>query len=130
MFLCVTLRYLMVNNVSTELLRQQYLDGKRNQLIRVYFYINRGVQLVNEFKYVFAGILGIYYTLKLGSPLWIAVMLFLSIPFLAIIGWIAVNKMSKVLDWLGIEFGSYWARYQYTLMEKQVDLLEQIVIKK
>jgi hypothetical protein len=109
-----------------ELLLEKYWNGNCNKLIRYWFYIQRGLDIFNGFKYLIAAIFGIYWTLKLTEPAWLVVFLSISILVLSFIGYIAVHFMNKVMDYLNIEFGTYWSRYNFELMERQLKKLEEI----
>lgn len=108
-------------------LKKKYWDGKHNELIRYYYYSQRGLALFNEFRYVFMVIFGIYLALKLSNPLWLVAMFAVSLPLLIGIGWLAVHKISKVVDWLNVEFATHWGRYTYTLQENQNKILQEIL---
>ena len=100
--------------------------GVGNKMIRWYFYAQRGLALVNEFRYIAIAIAGIYFVLKLSNPLWMVAMFVIFLPILVFFGWLQVNKMAKVMDWLGVQFASYWGRYSFDLQERQVKAIESI----
>lgn len=112
---------------SPEDLKKLYWDGTQNKIIRYYYYSQRGLDLFNAFRYVFMLIFAIYLALKLQNPLWLVVMFAVSLPLLIGLGWLAVHKVSKVVDWLSIEFATHWGRYTYTLQEDQNGLLRRIL---
>lgn len=107
-------------------LKEKYWDGNANKIIRYYYYSQRGLALFNEFRYVFMLIFGVYITLKLQNPLWLVGMFLISIPILIGVGWVAVHHVSKVVDWLSIEFSTHWGRYTYDLQEQQNRILTEI----
>ena len=99
--------------------------GKETLLIRLYFYLNNGLGVVNDFRNLFLGLFALYYTLKLQNP-WILLGLFLvSLPTLCIMGYVNVHKVSKIKDWLNIKYGSHYGIEQFNLMKKMVELLEK-----
>ena len=106
-----------------------YRTGVKNKIIRLWFYLNRGLSIVNEFKYLIAGILALYYTLHFSNPLWIVVMFFVSIPTLMVIGWTWVHHVAKAIDWFTVEFSTYWNRKAFDLQEEQNRLLGEILLK-
>ena len=108
-------------------LKQKYWNGNKNKSIRYFFYANRGLELFNSFRYLFMLAFGVYYALHLTNPLWLVAMVIISLPVLAIFGYIYVHHMNKVMDYLNIEFATHWGRYSYTLLEKQIQLLEHIL---
>ena len=100
--------------------------GAKNRVVRQYFYLRQGLSILNEFKYVIAGLFALYYTFKLTNPLWLVIIACVSIPLLALVGYVYITHASKVLDWLSVEFSTYWSRYGFTLQEKQNSLLERL----
>ena len=107
--------------------RKQYWDGKKNKIIRLYFYTQRGLLLFNEFRYVFMLIFGLYVVLKLSNPIWFLIMFAIIIPVLIVAGWMQVHHMARVINWLDVEFASFWTRYGYELQERQNKILNQIL---
>lgn len=105
-----------------------YWDGNSNKFIRYYFYSQRGLALFNEFRYLFMVIFGVYFALKLNNPIWFVLMFVVSVPILCFFGWLSVHKIAKVVDWLNIEFSTHWGRYGYELQERQIKLLEEILL--
>lgn len=105
---------------------ESYTKGKKNWVVRQYFYVQRGLALLNEFRYLFMGILAAYYTLKMDNPAIIVIMFILAVPALCFVGWVSVHYVAKVLDFLNIEYATTWGRYTYDLAEKQIQLLEDI----
>lgn len=94
----------------------EYWDGNKNKFIRYYFYMSRGLDLFNNFRYVFLTIFGIYYTLKLKNAMWLITMFGISIPFLMFIGYWSVHHVGKVIDWLNIKFSTHFGMMQIDLL--------------
>lgn len=109
--------------------KKTYDDGIVNQGVRGWFYLQRGLNLVNEFKYLIAGILAVYYTLQLDSYKILIFMFVISVPILTFVGWFHTHKMAKALEWRNMVFSSYFARHNVDLAEQNVELLEKILNK-
>ena len=105
---------------------KEYRKGLKNRLVRYYFYIQQGLGLINEFRYLLMAILGAYYALKLSNPLIIPIMFFLSCLVLIFLGWLYVHHMKKIMEYITIEYATHWGRYQFELFEKIIQLLEDI----
>lgn len=103
---------------------EEYRKG--HQFAKAYFYVQRGLSLVNDFRYLFAGVLAMYVLMKFDNLLWFVVMFSASIPVLILMGWFNVHKMAKVLDWLGIEYSTYFGKLSFTYQEKIIDELEKL----
>lgn len=124
---------------STEIQQEytkRYDKGFLNHSVRAWFYLQRGLQLVNEFKYLIAGIFALYYTLKLDDYRILIALFIVSIPVLTFAGWFYTFKMSKALEWTNMMFSSYFGRYQIDLNEKtashterNTQLLEEILLE-
>ncbi len=106
--------------------KKTYDKGLVNQGVRGWFYLQRGLNLVNEFKYLIAGILALYYTLKLDSYGTLIFLFVISIPILTFVGWFHTHKMAKALEWRNMVFSSYFARHNVDLAEQNVELLREI----
>ena len=113
-------------NEDSHALKSQYWDGFKNKSIRYYYYVRRGLELLNEFRYLIMGILGFYYALKLDNPMMMVVMFGASIPILIILGWLMVHHIAKVIEWLNIQYSTHWSRYTYDLQEEIIKQLKEI----
>ncbi len=107
-------------------LREIYWDGKKNKFIRYYYYARKGLELLNEFRYLVMAVLGFYFALRMDSPILIPLMFLLSIPALIFFGWLSVHHISKVCEWLNIQFSTHWSRYTYDLQEEMIKHLKEI----
>ncbi len=103
--------------------------GSRNLAIRVYFYIKSGLNMVNDFKYIFAGLFAVVITYKMTNPLVLVALFFVGLPILFVMGYINTHYISRVVEWLTIKYGSHYGIKQYELMEKQTKLLEKLLKK-
>jgi hypothetical protein len=112
--------------IETVAKSQKYYKGRKNTLIRYYFYVQRGLTLLNEFRYLLMGILAIYYMLKLDNPVVMVIMFLVSVPALCIIGWLSVHHIEKVVEYLRIRFATIWSKYGYELNEDRNKLLKEI----
>jgi uncharacterized membrane protein len=106
--------------------RKKYWDGRRNKAIRYYFYLQMGLALVNEFRYLIMSVLAIYALLKMDNPLWMPIMFFGAVPFLLLLGWISVHHMEKTMEYLRTHFATHFVKLNITLQEKQLKVLEDI----
>lgn len=105
---------------------KEYLQGKENFAIRMFFYLDNGVGILNQFRNLFLGIFALYFTLKLDNPFWLVVMFCVSIPILIIVGYYNVHKIAKVKEWLSTKFSTHYGIKQFELVEEQTKLLKQI----
>lgn len=116
----------MTENIEMPNEKKLYWDGNKNKSIRIYFYSQRGLALFNEFRYLFMLIFGLYMLMKLSNPIWLAVMFFIASPVLVIFGWFQVHHMAKVINYLDVEFATFWTRYSFDLQKRTVTALEDI----
>lgn len=95
-------------------------------LIKLYFYVNSGVVVINDFRNLGLGIFALYFALKLSNPLFLGGLFIISIPILFIMGWVNIHKISKVRERLSIQHGTHYGIKQFELQEKMVKLLEEL----
>ncbi len=110
-------------------MNENYLEGKENWWIRMYFYLNKGVVILNDFRNLGFGIFALYFALKLTNPLYLVLMFAISAPILIIAGWYSVHKVSKVVEWLSTKFSTHYGIKTFELIEEQVKLLKEISLK-
>ena len=99
---------------------------KENILIKIYFYINNGVTILNNFRNLGLGIFALYFAMKLANPLWLIVMGLIALPILAVVGYYNVHRISKISEQLSVKHGTHYGIQQFELQQKQVELLEKI----
>ena len=104
----------------------EYLQGKENWFIRMYFYLKSGNSLVNDFRNLGIGIFLAYLALKMDNPWLLIAMLVVAVPILIILGYYLTHRISKVMEWLSTKFSTHYGIKTFELMEKQVKLLEEI----
>lgn len=104
----------------------QYLPGTHNHAIRYYFYLTKGLEVLNLFRNLFLGILAIYIALKWDNVLLLPALLIPSLVVLTIAGYYAVHHMSKVTEWLNMRFGTHYGINSYNLSQEQNHLLKEI----
>jgi len=109
---------------------KNYYRGFWNIMIRYYFYMMRGVALLNEFRYLVMAIIAVYAILKLDNFWLMPIMFTVSIPVLMFLGWLSVHHINKVIEFLNVEHATHWSRYQFKLLEDIRDLLKEIKEKK
>jgi hypothetical protein len=103
-----------------------YLKGKENWLIRMYFYITRGNGEMRNFKELVFGVMALYALLKLTNPLWMIWVILGILPIQAIVGWYSVHRMGIVVEWLSTKFSTVFQKNNFDNVEKTVKLLEEI----
>jgi len=105
---------------------KKYLQGKENRAIRWYFYLENGLNILNDFRNLFLGILAIYIALHLTNPLYMVLMFLPCLILLSIIGWYSVHRLNKMKEWLSMRFSTHYGLKNYNFQEQQVKLLLEI----
>ena len=111
--------------ISPEL-KEKYWDGRWNKTVRFYFYLQKGLSLFNELRYVVMVCLALYAFMKLDNLFMIPLMFLCFIPPLIIFGWTAVHKMDKIIEFLNVRYATHYSHYNIEINEKQLKLLEEI----
>lgn len=104
-----------------------YLKGKENWLIRLYFYCSNGLTILNEFRNMFLGIFALYILLHLTNLWYLILMTVIGIIILIPTGWYMVHRVSRVREWLGLRFGTYYGIKQFNYTKESYNLLVQIL---
>ena len=117
---------MLESNQPNQVEDARYLTGAVNRLIRYYFYLNKGLDVVNQFRNLILGIVGVYIALELKNWGWLAGMFSISIPVLIVVGYYSVHRISKVSDWLGTRFGSHYSIRSFDYQRAQYELLKEI----
>ncbi len=103
-----------------------YLTGAHNWGIRMYFYVNAGLNILNNFRNLFLAILAIYVTFKFTNPLWLPLMFIPSLIILCLVGWYTTHHVQKIFEWINIRFSTYYGIQQFNYTKAQYELLLQI----
>lgn len=98
----------------------------KETLIKIYFYLNNGVGILNNFRNLFLGVFALYFTLKLTSPVLLVAMFIVAIPILVICGYYNVHHIAKLSEQLSTKFGTHYSIKQFELIEEQTKLLRKI----
>lgn len=104
----------------------EYWTGVKNRTIRHWFYVNRGMDWVNQFRNLVICIVAIYIALKLKNPIWLIGMLTISLPILGVIGFIQVHYIGKVLDWLNVRFSTHYSLETFKIQEEIRDAVQKM----
>lgn len=108
-------------------MEENYDGGVENIFIRIYFYLAKGLDVLNLFRNLFLAIFALYVTLKLANPFYMVVMLIVSCLILIVIGRYSVLRMAKVIEWLNLRFSTHYGIRSFNYTEKQTELLEEIL---
>ena len=110
-------------------LAEEYWHGGKNVLVRYYLYAQRGLSLINDFKYLGAGIFGLYILAKFTNPIWILLMTAVSLPPLIILGRWQLYRVSRIGEWVSRQFGTVLGYNEYNMYVKQTELQKKILDK-
>lgn len=109
--------------------QKEHWAGIKNKIVRYYFYTQRGLNLLNEFRYLIMAILAVYALLDMKSPIMMVVMFAVAIPFLILLGWVYTFKMAKTMEFLNIKFSTHYSKLNMDYQERQTKALETICEK-
>ncbi len=103
-----------------------YLKGFHHGLIRYYYYLSQGLDVLNQFRNVFLLMFGIYVTLKV-TTISVLVGIFVSFVIaLTLIGYYNVIKVGKVKEWLNMRFSTFYGIKSFNYSKAQYELLLDI----
>jgi len=106
--------------------KEQYFNGMKNQLIRIYYYLKKGLDLLNDFKYLGAGIFAIFYLLRLEGYWNMIIMFLIAMPILITIGYIWTHKAEKTIEYFNLKFTTHFGQYGLRVQERQLAILKEM----
>lgn len=92
----------------------------------MYFYLQRGLDVLNLFRNYLLALFAVYVGLHLTSLLWLGLFVIVSLVFLLIAGYYSVHHISKVTEFLSVRFGTHYSKETYSHVEQQTQLLTEI----
>lgn len=105
---------------------RKYLDGKHNLFIRLYFYLERGLDILNIFRNLVLGLLAGYFALKIDNYALLVGSFIASFLILIVVGWYNVHRLMKTKEWLGTRFSTHYGLKAFNYQAEQVELLKDI----
>ncbi len=111
---------------------KKYLNGWHNWLQRMYFYLNSGLNILNQFRNLGFLVAALWVALKLDGVhgiLIAAAVVVISSLLLVFVGRYNVHHLSRSGEWLSIRFSTIFGIRTFNNTERQTELLEQILKK-
>lgn len=105
----------------------EFWEGKENIFVRLLTYSKVGVNQLNDYKYVGATIFGLYYTFKLENPIWLFVMVIISLPLILLLGRWWLHKGAKSSEYVTTQKGTVLGYGAYNAQIEIVDRLDEII---
>lgn len=105
--------------------KKLYWDGLENRLSRHYFYLLRGVGILNEFRNLGFIVIGALISFKLTNPLWIVAILIPSLVILNLAGWYSVHRLGKKVEYYNVHFSTHYALLGFDLTKELIDEVRQ-----
>lgn len=103
-----------------------YFFGIENRLIRYYYYLNQGLNILNQFRNLFLGIIALYIALHLDNWLLLVGMFIPCVIILTAIGYYNTHTVAKAIDWLSMRFSSHYGIRQFNYQQGIYDALQDI----
>ena len=109
-------------------LGQKYWEGRENLFIRYWTYLDRGLDMFNQFKYYigFPLVAAAFIPFLEGKTPWLVALTIVGLPILILAGRYKLHKINKTTEYVNAISGSI---FQYKPMElsiEQVNLLKEI----
>ena len=108
---------------------KRYMRGWINFIIRLYYFLQEGLNQVNQWKYIIMGILGFAFLIKITSYIVIGLMFAGAVPILMLIGYLWVTRGKKSTEYYQTRDTTIFGRYGVEIQERQIQLLEDIKTK-
>ncbi len=109
---------------------KKYLNGWHNWLQRMYFYLNSGLNILNQFRNLGFLVAALWVALKLDGIhgiLIAAAVVVISSLLLVFVGRYNVHHLSRSGEWLSIRFSTIFGIRTFNNTERQTELMEEIL---
>lgn len=108
---------------------KKYLRGWHNWIQRMYYYLNSGLNILNQFRNLGFLLFGLYVALHLDGIQGVAItgaIGLVSSVILIVIGRYNVHRLSKSGEWLNLRFSTHFGIKAFNYQEEQTQLLREI----
>lgn len=108
---------------------RKYLQGHHNWFVRMYFYLENGLNILNEFRNLGFLMVALYVALHLdgiNGVLLTGAMGIVAGVVLIFIGRYNVHVLSRVKEWLSMRFSTHFGIKSFNYQEEQTVLLREI----
>ncbi len=117
----------LYDEINNPDVRRDYYEGRLNKVVRTYWYLDLGLELVNKFKYIVAGILALAVILQVENSLkWIVTIFFIALPILTVAGYLWARFGVRVVEYLDLKLATHFGQYSIKLQEKQLEVMEDL----
>lgn len=106
--------------------QKEYFSGTANRLVRYWYYLENGLNILNEFRNLFLGIIALYIALHLENMAYLVLMLIPSLIILTIVGYYYVHRFAKVKEWVNLRFSTHFAIRNFDYQKGTYELLKEI----
>ncbi len=108
---------------------RSYLQGGQNWMIRMYFYLENGLNILNEFRNLGFLLVALYVALHLDGVQGIMITIGIAVPAVVLLIWAGrynVHTLSRMKDWLSMRFSTHYGIRTFNHQEQQTALLTEI----
>jgi hypothetical protein len=104
----------------------QYLKGKENWAMRMYYYLRQGLGVLNDFHNIFLALITFALVFKVTSiPILVSITVVTTV-LMVFIGYYAVHHYNKFSEWLNMRFGTHFGIKQFNYTQGTYELLAEI----
>lgn len=107
--------------------RDTYMNGFHNRLIRYYYYLQSGLDVLSQFRNLFIAIAAVYVTLKLDGIGLAIGMFFVSCIVLTAFGYYKVHHLAKIQEFVAMKFSTHFSIQTFNYQKDQTELLKKIL---
>ena len=117
----------LYDEINSAQVRDQFYKGTRNRLVRVYWYLDQGLDLLNKFKYLLGGIIALAALLRIeDSVRWMLTVFLIAVPILTLMGYFWVRCGVRVIEYLNLKLATHFGQYSMRLNENILQTLQEI----
>ena len=118
---------MIYDEINNPQVRKNYYEGKMNFLVRIWWYEEQGLDILNKFRYliIFIGALAVMLRVEQNLK-WMGTVFIIAVPVLAVIGYLWVRFGAKTTEYLNLKKATHFSQYNLKLQEKQLEVLTKL----
>lgn len=120
----------MKNNVSdrkdlwgiNENAEKRYFKGGVNKAVRLYYYLQQGLQQINAFKNIILGVVAIAVMMRFEQDYFVMGLIGLTtLPFIVVLGWLWIKRGKMSTQYFETKYASPYGRYGMKVQDIHLD---------
>ena len=118
---------MLYDEINNEQVRERYYNGRTNKIVRLYWYLEQGLDILNKFRYLILFIMGLAVLLRVEQDLsWMLLVFVIAVPILTLAGYAWVKYGVRAIEYLNLKYATHFAQYNMKIQEDQLVTMKKL----